>query len=56
MSEPQSSSLLGGGKGPQLGTKKGRTLMDVLLVSFWVAGYALILGAFRITKALESRF
>jgi hypothetical protein len=35
---------------------KGRTLTDTLLISVWVAGYSVVLGVYRITKALESIF
>jgi hypothetical protein len=32
-----------------------RTLADILLIAVWVAGYAVVLWAFRVAKALEGR-
>jgi hypothetical protein len=54
MSEPQARLVLD--KGIQRVGGKDRTLADMLLISVWVAGYAVVLGVFRITKALESLF
>lgn len=56
MSEPQAGLAMSRGKGSQRGGEKSRTLTDMLLVSVWVVGYALILGIFRITKAVENHF
>jgi hypothetical protein len=32
-----------------------RTLADILLIAVWVVGYAVVLWAFRVAKAMEGR-
>jgi hypothetical protein len=33
-----------------------RTLADILLIVVWVAGYVVVVWAFRVARAMEGRF